>query len=229
MLGNLFTAVSEIVSRCCAFFRAVKGRVEQEESLYMFSVPRSVSRFNSAARWKRSLREPRSLKVLSFCGVMMALAFVLKTVSTIRIGPYIKIGLSGYPNQIVDYLFGPATGAFFSGGMEFIKFINMPDGVFFPGFTLSAVTAGVIYGFAFYERRITVRRVFCAHLIVKIVVNMGMNTLWLVILTHRAAMVFLPARVLTNIIRLPFDTMISYMILKAVERSDIGLSALKKR
>ncbi|MDY2649236.1 MAG: folate family ECF transporter S component, partial [Pyramidobacter porci] len=122
-------------------------------------------------RWLGSLREFRSIRVVAFCGVMCALAMILSAVATVNLGPYVKIGLSGIPNQVVDYLFGPAAGALFSGALEVIKFMLRPDGVYFPGFTLSAVLAGVIYGTVLYRRPLSVARVFVAHLLVKLIVN----------------------------------------------------------
>lgn len=55
-------------------------------------------------RWLGSLREFRSIRVVAFCGVMCALAMILSAVATVNLGPYVKIGLSGIPNQVVDYL-----------------------------------------------------------------------------------------------------------------------------
>ena len=73
------------------------------------------SQLNNEKRWRASLREFRSPRAVAFCGVMCALSIVLGTFATINLGPYLKIGLSGLPNQVVDYLFGPVAGAIFSG------------------------------------------------------------------------------------------------------------------
>ena len=169
--------------------------------------------------WGSSLREFRSPRTVAFCGVMGALAVLLGTVATINLGPYLKIGLSGLPNQIVDHLFGPAVGAFFSGALEVIKFALRPDGVYFPGFTLSAVAAGAIYGTLFYRQPVSIWRVTLAHTLVKLFVNLGLNTLWLTILYKKAVWALLPARALTNFVRLPGDVLVTWLLLSAIERS----------
>ena len=174
-------------------------------------------------RWASSLREFRSMRAVAFCGVMCALAVVLSTVATINIGPYLKIGLSGLPNQVVDWLFGPAAGAIFSGALEVLKFVLRPDGVYFPGFTLSAMAAGVIYGLAFYRRPVTVTRVLCAHVVIKLFVNLGLNTLWLSILYKKAACALLSTRAAGNLLRLPGDVIVTYILLKTVERAVLPL------
>lgn len=172
---------------------------------------------SSENRWVSSLREFRSSRVIAFCGVMCALAVILGAAS-INVGPYIKVGLSGLPNQVVDYLFGPAAGAIFSGALEVIKFTVRPDGIYFPGFTLSSILAGLIYGGILYRRPLTLLRVFVAHLCVKTFINIGCNTLWLIILYRKAVAVILPARVMTNLVRLPVDVVVTFIILRTVER-----------
>ena len=99
---------------------------------------------SAESRWVSSLREFRSPRAVAFCGVMCALAVVLGQIATINMGPYLKIGLSGMPNQVVDMLFGPSVGAIFSGALEVLKYVLRTDGVYFPGFTLSAMAAGAV-------------------------------------------------------------------------------------
>ncbi len=178
----------------------------------------SSSPHKPSGMWRSSLRELRSPRTVAFCGLMCAASVVLGAVATINLGPYLKIGLSGLPNQVVDFLFGPAVGAFFSGALEVIKFALRPDGPYFPGFTLSAMAAGVIYGALLYRRPVSVARVAVAHAIVKLLVNMGLNTLWLNILYKKAVWALLPARAMTNLIRLPGDVLVTWVLLSAVER-----------
>ena len=173
----------------------------------------------SINRWMGSLAEFKRLRNVVFCGMMAAVAVVLGYVTSISIGPYIRIGFSGLPNQVVDCLFGPAVGAIFGAALDIIKWFIKPTGDFFPGFTISAALGGIIYGFAFYKKKISVQRVFIAHLIVTLFVNICLNSLWLKMLYDQAIMAMLPARVLKNAIMLPIDTFITYVMLKAVERT----------
>ncbi|WP_022763098.1 folate family ECF transporter S component [Butyrivibrio sp. AD3002] len=173
----------------------------------------------SVNRWLGSLNEFKSLRNVVFCGMMAAVAIILGYVATIRIGQFIRIGFSGLPNQVVDYLFGPAVGAIFGAALDIIKWFLQPSGDFFPGFTISAALGGIIYGFAFYKKNITLPRIFVAQLIVKVFVNIGLNSLWLKMLYDQAIIAMLPGRVLSNAIMLPIDTFITYAMLKAIERT----------
>ena len=173
----------------------------------------------SVNRWIGSLKEFQSLRTIVFCGMMAAIAVILGYVATIRIGQYIRIGFSGLPNQVVDYLFGPAIGAIFGAALDVIKWFLQPSGDFFPGFTISAALGGIIYGFAFYKKNVSLPRVFVSQLIVKVFVNIGLNSLWLKMLYDQAILALLPGRILSNAIMLPIDTFITYAMLKAVDRT----------
>ncbi len=181
----------------------------------------TISKEDYAAtnRWIDSLKEFKSLRNVVFCGMMAAIAVILGYVATIRFGQYIRIGFSGLPNQVVDYLFGPAIGAIFGAALDVIKWFLQPTGDFFPGFTISAALGGIIYGFAFYKKNVSVVRVLTAQLIVKVFVNIGLNSLWLKILYDQAIVALLPGRILSNAIMLPIDTFITYVMLKAVDRT----------
>ena len=168
--------------------------------------------------WKDSLKEFSVLKNLALCGVLCALAIVLGFMTSISIGQYIRIGFSGIPNQMVDYLFGPAVGCIFSAVLDILKYLVKPTGPFFPGFTVSAAAGGLIYGYSFYRHEVSLLRVFITELLVKTVVNVGLNTIWLNLLYSKAILAILPGRILSNVIMLPIDTAIVYFVLKLTKR-----------
>ena len=176
-------------------------------------------RFMSGSLWLRSLGEFKKVNVVAFCGMMCALAMVLNMVASISLGPYIRIGFSGLPNQVVAYLFGPVVGGIFGGTLDVIKYLIKPDGAFFPGFTVSAALGGMIYGAMLYKKKLTLVRVCVAQLLVKLFVNIFLNTLWLNILYGKAFMAILPGRVISNAVMLPIDTAIMFFMLQAVDRT----------
>ena len=165
-----------------------------------------------------SLSRLKETKVLTFCGMMGALAVILGYVATIKFGPYIRIGFSGLPNQVVDYLFGPWIGAIFGGAMDVIKWFASGDGNFFPGFTITAMLGAVIYGFFLYKKPVKIVNVVLSQLVVKIVCNIVLNTLWLNMLYGQAIAAILPGRLLSNAVMLPIDSFIMYAMLKVVNK-----------
>lgn len=163
--------------------------------------------------YKASARELSVVQNLVICGLMAALSMVLGTVATITIGPYIRIGFSGLPNRIVEFLFGPFVGCLFGGILDILKYILAPSGPFFFGFTFNVMLAGLIYGAVLYQHPVSWKRVILSEFLVKLIVNCLLNTLWLSMLYGNAFMVIFPARLLKNIIMLPIDSIILYFCL----------------
>ena len=169
--------------------------------------------------WTRSLAELRRLRVVVLCGIMGALSIALEFVGSISFGPFVKIGIVELPNLVIDFLFGPAVGGIFAGVMDILKYLANPAGPFFPGFTISAVAGGVFFGFFLYGRKLSIKRLVVAEILVKIFVNIGLNTLWLNILYHKAILAILPARIVSNILQLPVDILVIYMVLQSIDKT----------
>ena len=156
---------------------------------------------------------------LVLCGLMAALAVVLNYTTSIFITPNIRIGFSGLPNRVVEYLFGPCIGAVFGGMLDILKYLLKPDGgAFFFGYTFNVMVAGIIYGTILYRRPVRLWRIFIAEFLTKAIVKCGLNTLWLAVMNGNAFLAILPARVIKNIIMLPIDTAILFFTLTFVSK-----------
>ena len=152
------------------------------------------------------------------CGLMAALAVVLSYVASIEVGPYIRIGFSGIPNRIIEFLFGPIVGSIFGGMLDILKYLVKPSGPFFFGFTFDAMLASVIYGSFLYKKPVKLWRIALAELITKLIVNCFFNTLWISMLYGKGFFVLLPARIIKNAVMLPLDTMILFFALTMLKK-----------
>ena len=168
-----------------------------------------------------SSQELKKVPALAACAMFAALAMILNSVASISIGPYIKIGFSAIPNQLVDYLFGPVTGSLFAGILDIVKYVMKPDGAFFFGFTFNAMLAAFIYGCFYYKKKLTLWRVLLAKLIVILVVNVFLNTLWLDMLYGKGFLVLLPARAVKNLIMWPIDSVIFFALTRLIEQTGV--------
>lgn len=162
----------------------------------------------------QSAKELKAVTTLAACAMFAALAMILNQVASIDIGPYVRIGFSGIPNRLVDYLFGPVTGCLFSGILDVVKYFLKPSGPFFFGFTFNAMLASFMYGCFYYRKKLTIKRVLAAKFIVMLTVNVLLNTLWISMLYGKGIMVLLPARALKNLIMWPIDSIIFYSLTK---------------
>ncbi len=175
-------------------------------------------------KWKAlftdSARECRNVRTIALCGLFAALAFILESFS-IQVTSYIKIGFSGVPNEMVDFLFGPVTGCFFSAAMDVFKWMVHPTGPWFFGYTLNAFLAGLVYGTFLYKKPVRIWRIAAAKLVVAMAVNVGLGTLWNSMLYGNAFWAILPARFVKNLVMWPINSLVLYLILKVLEMSGI--------
>ena len=165
-------------------------------------------------------RELKSVRTITTMAMLAAVAVILGYFS-IEYGQFIRIGFSGIPNGIVDYLFGPVAGAVFHGALDIIKYLMKPTGPFCPQLTLVVMLAGVLYGCFFYKKKLTIWRVLAAKFVVMLICNVILNTLCLQVLYGQALMAILPMRALKNLIMWPIDSIVFFAIAKALEQ--IGL------
>ena len=180
----------------------------------MSEISNDLTLKNSERLSFKSILQLENILVLCFCGVMGAAAVILGNIATIRIGDYLRIGFSYIPNQVISYLFGPWIGAIFGGAMDIIKFFTTPQtGAFFPGYTLTPMVAGVIYGVFLYKRPVKLWRVIAAEVTVKVVCFLGLNTLWLLMTTGNAAGAIATPRLIANFGKLPADVAIMMILL----------------
>ena len=185
-----------------------------------------------------SAKELKSTRNLVLCAMMAALAIVLGYTTSFYITPTIKVGFSGLPNRLVDFMFGPVVGCLFGGIMDVVKFLIKPDGGFFFGYTLTPMVSGLIYGLFYYRLQIkrpeneaelsgkakikswivvntkTIILILIANVLVKVICNIGLNTLWTSMMTGKAWLALLPARLIKNLIQIPTDTVVHFLLFK---------------
>lgn len=173
-----------------------------------------------AALFTDSAREFENVRTIALCGLFAALAFILESFS-IQVTSYIKIGFSGIPNEMVDFLFGPVVGCIFAAAMDVFKWMVHPTGAYFFGYTLNAFLAGLIYGSFLYKKPIRIWRILVAKLLVAMIINVGLGTLWNSMLYGNGFWAILPARFTKNLVMWPVNSMVLYLILKVLEISGV--------
>ena len=179
-------------------------------------------------KWKQSFEELKSIRVVAFCGMLLALSIVLGLIATIRIGNYIRIGFSSLPNRVADDLFGPFVGMILGAARDVISWFISPTGDFFPGFTLTAMLSSVIFGSIVYRRKLTVMRVLVAQALCKLFCNVILNSIWLKLLYGQAILAMLPGRIISNLVMLPIDTALCYLIMRAMRPAAVRIFGWEK-
>lgn len=161
-----------------------------------------------------SLEEFKDLRTLTLNAMLIAISVILGYFS-INIGGIAKVGFSSIPAMFSAYLFGPLVGATFGAVADVVKYLIKPDGVFFIGFTLNAVLTGIIRGSILYKKDISLVRIIISELIITILCNLLINTYLISILQGKAFIALLPIRIVKNMLSLPTNVIVFYILSKA--------------
>lgn len=176
-----------------------------------------------ATLFRTSMDELKNIRTLTMTALFGCMSVVMGYF-TIQIGDFLKIGFSSVVQQFVYYLFGPGTGMLFAGAMDILKFAVRPTGAFFPGYTLNAMVAAVIYGLFYYRQRITLRRVLAAQFLVAMVCNVCLGTLWWHMTTTQASAAFWPVfgvRLGKNLVQWPLNSLLFYGAWEFMEKAGV--------
>ena len=75
-----------------------------------------------------------------------------------------------------------------------------------PGFTFNAMLAAFIYGLFLYKKPTSLKRMLAAKLVVAVLCNILLGTLWLSMINGKGYLALLPARAVKNSIQWPVDS-----------------------
>ena len=157
------------------------------------------------------------LRDLVLLGIIVAMKIILSrfTVGTTIV--HVSLGFIG--SVMLGYLFGPVWGSIGGGISDLVSSALFGNqGGFFLGFTLSAMIGPFIFGLVFYQKPVKVWRIILATLLVTVVVNIGLNTLWVHLLYGMDFRVVLIQRIPKEAITPWLEMIISYFVLNAISR-----------
>lgn len=154
----------------------------------------------------------KKTRVLVFLSLLVAMNVVLTHMIPVIQVDIIRISFGFVPQSFSSMFFGPLIGGIGAVLGDIIGMIIAPKGPYFPGFTLSALLTGMIYGIFLFRKPKTLLRIMLAVLCITLFVDIGLNTYWLTILLGKGYMALLPARVIKSAIMLPVQTSVIYLL-----------------
>ena len=127
--------------------------------------------------WLEGNQAMKSLKLLMFAALMVAMARALSLIPGIPIA-HTKMTWGFLARALCALVCGPVMGLVFGFVEDILGFILQPTGDFFPGYTLSTMAGVLVYALCFFRRRITVVRLIAGNLLVNLLVNAAMGSVW---------------------------------------------------
>lgn len=129
---------------------------------------------------RKSRSQVMSTKLIVVMGLLVAMEIVLNRFLSINAWN-IKIGFSFLPVVIAAMVFGPVHAAIVGGLGDLIGAILFPIGAYFPGFTLTAVLMGLVWGFLLHKECSPIRIIIAAATN-QFILGLCLNTYWISVL-----------------------------------------------
>ena len=177
-----------------------------------------------------SAAELKSLRNVVVTGLLVALSMVIESF-TINLG-FAKINFAFLAIAAIGMLYGPTVGLFAGAVCDVLGYLVAPDGAFFPLYTLIGAVQGLLYGLVAYRRFCKNKnisnpygnlelliRLWTARILDVLFINLVCNTaanFHYGFLSDKTLGAAITARVLKNVIELPFDLILITAILPAV-------------
>ena len=175
---------------------------------------------NLISRFKSSAKNLQDVRCLSITAMFVALSTAMTLCGlTLRLTPELRIDFGFICSAAISMLFGPVVGMISGFCTDILGYFagNFSMGGYFPGYTLTAIFGGLIYGLWLYHpektsisKKSLVAYVIGAKACINLICNIGLNTFWLTITAGKAMSVILPFRITKNLILLPFECIILY-------------------
>ena len=155
------------------------------------------------------------VKKLIQISLLIAIEIILTRFCSINT-PIDRIGFGFLQSAIIGMMYGPLSAGVAYAIGDLLGVALFPTGSFFPGFTITAFLTGIVYGVFLYNKPKTWPRIIGAVLTVCLVINLGLDTLWLSILMGKGYIALLPTRIMKAVLMIPVQTFIIGIIWKKV-------------
>ncbi|MBQ3612180.1 MAG: folate family ECF transporter S component [Firmicutes bacterium] len=155
---------------------------------------------------------------------LIALEIILTRFCSINT-PILRIGFGFLPVAMMGIMYGPIWAAIGYAVGDILGMLIFPSGIFFPGFTATAMLTGLVFGlFLHNKEKITWKTVLPASLIIVLVLNLCLDTLWLSIMFGDAFIALLPTRIFKCVVMLPIHLVLIPLVWNRVMSKIPGIS-----
>ena len=178
------------------------------------------------AYWADARAQLKNVRMLTLAGIITAASIVLESFPIYLLGTSLKIYFSFLVISLGCYVYGPAVGILVGFANDTLGFLISSFGEpYFPGYLITAMLSGLIYGTLLYRQRITVLRL----VVVRLVINYGSNVLlgsvWKAMLYGKGYYYYFTTGLVKNTTMLPIEVLLMMLMfqlaLPALARSGL--------
>ena len=170
------------------------------------------------------MKKLTNTKTLTVAAMLTAVGIVLGFFK-LPINQLIEIRFGSIPIALAGMMFGPGVAGVVGAITDIGGYLVKPTGPFFPGFTISGIISGIIFGAMLHGKKCTLPRIFAVQVVYTIIVGLIMNSYWLSLLyLKNGYLAAIVARLPKELIMIPVYTLILYTVLNSLEK--VGIKRL---
>lgn len=154
--------------------------------------------------WQQAASELKDLRKLMFAALICAMTIVIGAFY-ITVGENLRVYFTFFFKAVGCAVYGPVVGVIAAIVVDTLNFLMFPSGPYFPGYMLGECVSALIFSTFLYRRKITVTKVFFSKLLVNMVVNVALGSLWSKILYGQGYFFYLVKSLLKNTLLLPLE------------------------
>lgn len=163
-------------------------------------------------------------KKIILAALLLATSIILSRFLSIKT-PIVTISFSFVPTILCAIWLGPKWTITINILGDLIGAILFPFGSFFIGYTITTAIAGAIYGILLYKKeedsytdKQFVLRMILAVVLVTVIANIALNTLWLNITTGKAFLVLIASRIVKELVMIPIKIIIMVFLERVLRK-----------
>ena len=172
----------------------------------------------AAAYWQQAADEFKNIRVLAFAGMVTALAIILESFPIYLLGQSLKIYFSFVVVSLGCACYGPLGFLLSSYGEPY-----------FPGYLITAMLSGLIYGVMLYQRKPTILRLIVTRLLINYGSNVLLGSVWKAMLYGKGYLYYLSTGMVKNTIMIPIEVALMWLALNAAEKHGLDRRYLHQR
>ncbi len=178
------------------------------------------------AYWADARAQLKNVRMLTLAGIITAASIVLESFPIYLLGTSLKIYFSFLVISLGCYVYGPAVGILVGFANDTLGFLISSFGEpYFPGYLITAMLSGLIYGTLLYRQRITVLRLVVVRLIINYGSNVLLGSMWKAMLYGKGYYYYFTTGLIKNTTMLPIEVLLMVLMfqlaLPALARSGL--------
>lgn len=169
------------------------------------------------------------IKKIIISALLLATSIVINRFLSINTN-ILSIGFTFVPLMFSGIILGPKYSIVIAGLADLIGALLFPFGSYFIGYTISSLLTGLVYGLLLYNKdgfnlnKKFIVKMLISIVIVCILINGLLNTVWIILTVKKAAIAIIPTRVVKQLIMIPIMFLTMLSLLKLLEKQIRGLN-----